>query len=152
MPFRFRLEKILTYRQRLIDAKALELADAGRRVAEIGERVAKLEAEIARCQESAPGGRRELSVFERVNLVAWIEHLRAQRSQTVSALYEAQELELARRTEMIAAWQDLEVLKKLKEKRHEEWQAEMRRLESRALDEIGVQRADRARREKVASV
>ena len=52
---------------------------------------------------------------------------------------------------MTVAWQDLEVLKKLKVRQKESWQAEILKSENQELDEIGVQRADRKRRAKLAS-
>ena len=152
MAFRFRLEKVMNYRQRLVDRQALELAEAGRVVAEISEQIRALSDEITGFESSFPPSITQVSVQERMNMVWWIEHLRGRHLQLKHDLTEALQEQETQRENMIRAWQDLEVLKKLKARQKELWSAEVLKRENQDLDEVGIQRADRKRREKLASV
>ena len=77
---------------------------------------------------------------------------RLRRSRRENDLVDAQKELDDQREKMTRAWQDLEVLKKLKARQMESWSVEMLRLENLELDEVGIQRADHQRREKLASV
>ena len=113
MAFRFRLEKVLKYRQRLVDQQARELAAAGRKVSQITERIRDLRAEILSFESSFPPTQLQFSIQERMNMVRWIEHLRENLSRWENDLAEAQTEMKAQQEKMTLAWQDLEVLKKL---------------------------------------
>ncbi len=152
MAFRFRLEKVLKYRKLLVDRQALEMAAAGRKVAEVIGRINDLNAEIHRFESSFPSIQLQVSIPERINMVRWIEHLKKMGAQLEVEQQEALRVQEVQREKMTQAWQDLEVLKKLKGHQMELWSAENRKRESQDLDEVGIQRVDRKRREKLASI
>ncbi|MBU8871878.1 MAG: flagellar export protein FliJ [Gemmatimonadales bacterium] len=152
MAFRFRLEKVLKHRQRLADRQAREVAFAVRRVSEISERIRNLDGEIHSFESSFPTTQLQVSIQERINMVRWIEHLRSQQTRLENNLSEAQCEKDAQQEKMTSAWQDLEVLKKLKAHQKESWLEENRKRENLEMDEVGIQRSDRKRREKLASV
>lgn len=150
MAFRFRLEKVLVYRKRLADLQAQRVAAASRGVREIEGRIACVCEEIDQTA-SAAGAPGAFSAASRTRLCAWLDHLNERRVGLEDRCAVArQELEQERR-QLTSAWKDLEVLRKLKQKRKTEWTDRQRRRETRELDELGVQRADRQRREKLAS-
>ena len=152
LAFRFRLEKVLDFRQRVVDRQALELAAAGRRVSVISERIRDLGILIAGFESSYPPFQAPVSIQERMNMACWIEHLRTSYSQLKLDLAAAQQEQEHQRDKLTGAWQDLEVLKKLKTRQQDSWSAESLKRETRDLDEVGVQRFDRKRRAKLASV
>ena len=92
--FRFRLDRVLRYRRRVVELRSREVSAA------------------------------EMSLAE----VVGQQHL----------LGEGKLL-------LAEAWRDREVLERLRQRRHEEWRAEQERRERAELDEIGQQRAGRAR-------
>lgn len=152
MAFRFRLEKVLKVRQRLVDMQARELAEANRRVVEASRRIEELTGEIRRYESLDSGSGRPLAAIERMNLSRWIGHLCDQRGELENARVELMIHLEAERQKMTRAWQDLEVLKKLKDRQEELWREEIQKRDRREMDEIGLQRAERTRREEIASV
>ena len=151
MAFVFRLEKILKYRQRLLELQTREVAKASRVLEAIGARIADLEDQIRLQMETeATELNRTLSVENLINRGQWVDHLELLQDEV------RQELETARgelegeRKKLNAAWRDLEVLQQLKEKQKEAWEEEQRKRERQDLDELGQIRADRDRREKVS--
>lgn len=151
MPFRFRLQKVLDLRQRKVDTAAQELAAAARRTAGVARRIAQLDAEVDRLQQKAGRRTDSFPVHERIALNQWLAHQADRRGGLCVELSRVRAEEEERRREMTRAWQDVEVLKKLRERQRQHWQQEHAKRESREMDEIGVQRADRRRREKLAS-
>ena len=151
MAFRFRLQKVLKFRQGVVDKEARELAAVGHKVSDISEQITNLTREINLVESDFPEDGFPLAVQSRINLVLWIQHLRIRRSGLEDSREEAlRELEV-QREKMTAAWQDLEVLKKLKVRQKEVWSTGLLKRENQELDEVGIQRADRRRREKLAS-
>lgn len=150
MPFRFRLQKVLDARQRKVDAASRELAAAGRRTAAVAEEIRNLDHEVGRLQQSGAAASADFRVDARHHLTRWLEHLSRQREGLCARLAEARAEEQRLHAEMTRAWQDLDVLKRLEDRQRKHWQAEQIKRENREMDEIGVQRADRSRRAKVA--
>ncbi len=150
MPFRFRLQKVLDARQRRVDAVAGGLAVARRRTATIVEEAQCLDLEIDRLQGSQDRVETAFPIARRRQLLAWLEHLAGQRSSLQAQLAEARAQEGRLHQEMTSAWQDLEVLKKLEDRQRKQWYAEQLKRENHEMDEMGVLRADRFRREKVS--
>ncbi len=149
MPFTFRLESVLKYRQRIVDSKGREVSVAQAALAAVGVRLRELENEIQRQLEGAPGY--DLRVQDMVAKTAWLEFLDTRRQELQGEMERAQAALAAARQELNAAWRDLEVLKQLKRRRKSEWMREMETLERKELDEIGQIRADRARRSELAT-
>ena len=152
MPFRFRLQKVLDTRQRRVDAASRELAAAARRTSEAEARIARLDAQVDRCRQVACTARDDFPVTERIGLNRWLDQQARLRMGLCVDLAEAQAEEEDRRRAMTLAWQELEVLKKLRQRQKEQWRAEQAKRESLEMDEIGVQRADRHRRQKRANL
>ncbi len=152
MAFRFRLEKVLKYRQLLVDRQAVELASAGRKVSELSIQIQDLNDRIHGFEGSFTSSQQQVSISDRMNMAHWIEHLRTQCGELDGDLAEAIKERESQREIMTKAWQDLEVLKKLRAHQKEAWAEDIRKKESLELDEVGIQRSDRRRREKLASV
>ena len=152
MAFRFRLEKAMKYRQRLVDQQGQVVAAAERNVADISRRIRNLSHEIVAFESSFPTGETAVSIQERMNMTTWIQQCRTRRSGMGVELFEAEQVRDSEREKMTRTWQDLEVIKRLRIRQKTLWLADDLKRENRDLDEVGIQRADRNRREKLASV
>ncbi len=151
MAFQFRLQKVLKYRERLLELQTREVARANRVVEAIVEKLEELDQRIAeQHQAEATELNRTLSVENLMSRGQWIDHLENLREEIEEEEARArQELE-AERQKLTAAWRDLEVLEQLRKKQKEAWEEEQRKRERQDLDELGQIRADRSRREKVS--
>lgn len=150
MAFHFRLQKVLDHRQMIVDRKSRDVGEAARAVAAVNTRLQQVATDIRTTLQDPAAGAVDLDVDRSRRRRYWLDLLERRSGQLAGELATAQaELE-KRRALLTAAWRDLEVLKKLKERRGQEWQEEQFRRESQDLDEIGQIRADRQRREKVA--
>lgn len=151
MGFKFRLESVLKYRQRIVDQQGREVALAQAKVQEWKVRLEKMDREIF--SHLSTGNRQSgggLKVQDMVAKTVWLEHLRHQKDSLVKGLRES-EMKLQRARENLkAAWQDLEVLEQLKTKQDSQWAEEIETRERKDLDEIGQIRAERARRSNLA--
>ncbi len=152
MAFRFRLEKVARYRQKLVDEQGLRVAAADQIVCALVSRLTALDEDItAHLQDFTDESAPVISVQGMMARTMWVRHLEELRDELAGELHHANE-ELAQQRECLhQVWRDLEVLNKLREKQQTAWQAEQFRRENRDLDEIGQIRADRQRRSKVAS-
>lgn len=152
MPFRFRLEKVLKVRRRVLEQRTREVAEAGRAHQRCLDREAALAAEYGRLSASAPAAAGAvLDVRDLAELALRLRRLGDERREAAQVTRLA-ELELERRRQLLtAAWRDVEVLRKLEERRRDQWEEEQRRDEARLLDEVGGLRADRLRRSKVSA-
>ena len=150
MAFRFRLEKVLTFRKRIVDQKSLEVGAAGRVVVGIQSRMAGVKDEMAHLLTGPRG--LEVDVFHMTRRRHWLDHLANSLSGLEIQLVEAERELDNRRAELTEAWRDLEVLKRLKERQQTAWADEQFKRENQDLDEIGQIRADRQRREKLSSI
>ncbi len=144
--FRFRLEKVLRYRSRLVDEQSKAVREAAEKVAMLERRIAGLHAETKAQQER---GLRVRQTEKNIDLwrrqTQFITGLRDQRILVEQELGLAEkELEI-QRLQLVAVNRDKEVLERLKEKQHEAWQQEQRRRETKELDEIAAVRAAVAR-------
>jgi flagellar FliJ protein len=151
MPFRFRLQKVLDYRQKLVDAESREVGQAARVVARIQERMGEVEARTRAVLGGGSLSGSSLAVADMQQRRLWLDHL-ARRKAVLGRELDRAVIELEkRRAALTEVWRDLEVLKKLKERQREAWQADQLRRENQDLDEIGQIRADRRNREMLAS-
>ena len=150
MAFRFRLDKVLNYRQKIVDQVSREVGEAARVVAQFNTRMVELQGQIdALLAEQKFCGHLDVQALNQRQI--WIAHL-GQRMQMLVRERDRAMAELDnRRARLTAVWRDLEVLKKLKERQKASWQQEQLRRENQDLDEIGQIRADRQQREKLAS-
>ncbi len=152
MSFRFRLEKVARYRQKLVDEQSREVAKTLRVVSGIQARIAALDEDIsAHLNDFDDQDGAVISVQGMMARTMWVSHLEDRREEFAQNLATAQ-TELARHRDRLSElWQDLEVLKKLREKQAGLWRDAQHKRDRHNLDEIGQIRADRQRRSKVAT-
>lgn len=152
MPFRFRLEKVLKVRRRVLEQRTRDVAEAGRahqRCLEREEALAEAYRCLAGAAPAAPGAL--LDVRDLAELAVRLRRLGDERREAAQVTRLAlNELERQRQL-LTAAWRDVEVLRKLEDRRRAQWEEEQRRAEGRRLDEVGGLRADRLRRSKVSA-
>lgn len=150
MPFRFRLQKVLDLRQRKVDAASREVAAAALRTATAARGIAELDAAVAGARESGAVDRPDFPVIDRIVLHRWLTVQADRRAGLCVEWSRLQAEEDDRRAEMKKAWQEVEILRKLRDRQREQWRQAQAKRESVEMDEIGVMRADRQRREKRA--
>ena len=149
MAFRFRLQKVLDYRQKIVDRKSREVGEAARVVAQIQAQIHQVKTDVAALlnDDTRVSAVADIHLLDRKR--SWLIHLESRLDSLAQQMEEAA-MELAvRRDNLTAAWRDLEVLQKLKQRQKEIWQVEQLRRENQDLDEIGQIRADRQQREKL---
>lgn len=140
--FRFRLERILLYRQRQVDACTREVAMVQARLQAAEEAAAAAADELDRSRRRAADDR--LATLDPVTMarqLAWHEALQVRaHTQKQAAAALANEVQAAR-GRLQEAWQDREVLQQLKERQRQEWLRCAARRERREQDETGSIRA-----------
>ena len=151
MPFEFRLEKVLKYRKRVVEKHTRDVGEAQLVVNSIVEKITVMEEDI---NELLDANSMEINTTLNVEIMIsrghWLTHLEALQLELANELATA-EAELDHRRSLLArAWQDQEVLQRLREKQKIMWMDQQRKLENKYLDEIGQIRADRQQREKVS--
>ncbi len=140
--FRFRLERVLRHRQRQVDARSREVAEAQAALQASEKAVGEAEAMLRRSQAEAAsmrGGRIDAGQLGR--LAAWHEELTAQRVALEAEVDRDRQLVDDAQQNLQQAWRDREILERLRERQKQEWIAEEARQERRALDEIGAIRS-----------
>lgn len=148
--FRFRLDKVLRYRRRLVELRSqevaaaeLEAADLRRRLEELGVQMTAL----SRSAQAADG----FDVRARRELAVWLDRLEIRSRELADEIAAAEEEAARRRTALAEAWREREVLERLRQRRREEWRRDQDRRDRAELDEIGQQRAGRARQKRVGT-
>jgi len=150
MPFRFRLQKVLDHRQRLVDQQSRRVSEATQKLSAVETSIKSLHLEITQVinpTQMIETGLKTEYLNQRRN---WLEHLDLRLEQLEGDRQKATGELAEQREKLTETWRDLEVLKKLKLKQKEAWEHEIFRRENQDLDEIGQIRADRMAREKVA--
>jgi len=152
MPFRFRLAKVLKVRQRVLDQRGRDVAAADRvrqRCVEREQQLAAAYAKLAGAAPAAAGSTVDVrDLAEQALRLRRLGEQRAEAARDTKLANLALDRERARLTE---AWRDVEVLRKLEDRRREQWDEEQRRLEGRQLDEVGGIRADRLKRSRISA-
>jgi flagellar export protein FliJ len=152
MAFQFRLAKVMKVRQRLLELRTRELAEADRARQACLARELELTVaydRLAGTSQTALGAILDVRDLAELALrLRRLGELRAEASRDTRLA--AMECE-RRRESLTEAWRDVEVLRKLEQRRREQWEEEQRRHESRLLDEIGGVRSDRLRRSKLSA-
>ncbi len=151
MAFEFRLEKVLKYRNRVVEKHTRDVAVANRVVVGVAEKVQEVSREIDGLLES---NLVEMSLTLDVEtLIArgkWLAHLEDNLVEMEKELDQAQTELAHQRSLLTGAWRDMEVLERLRDKQKNLWIEEQRKQENKNLDEIGQIRADRRHRENVS--
>jgi|GEM_PF-1317987 len=147
MPFRFRLEKVMKVRRRVVDDRSRAVGEAGRLVTAIERRLEFLGEDIRRCTGGSPAVQTiSLNVESLLGRSLWLSHLHDRQRLLAEELAAANDQLEERRRHLTAAWRDLEVLEKLKRKQREQWTVEQAKRERKDLDEVGQIRAENMRR------
>jgi flagellar export protein FliJ len=152
MPFRFRLAKVLKVRQRVLDQRARDVAEADRVRQRCVDREQQLAAGYTRLAGAKPAAAG--STLDVRDLAEQALRLRRLAEQRAEAARDTKLATLAldrERSRLTEAWRDVEVLKKLEDRRREQWDEEQRRQEGRQLDEVGGIRADRLKRSRISA-
>lgn len=137
MKFRFRLQAVLDLREREEQRAKIALGEAQRRVFEVDEQIARLEAAqtgaLAALPPNAPFGERLAARAWADKLAAQVARLRYER-ETLSAVAATKQQEVA------TAQAERRAVEKLRERALAEYQAEVLRREQITLDEIATSR------------
>ncbi|MHB8079067.1 MAG: flagellar export protein FliJ [Candidatus Krumholzibacteriia bacterium] len=139
--FRFRLAKVLRWRERRVDEEARAMRDAAEALRRARRERTGLESELARLARD--GERRRCAggdVAQWRLLATWLtaQHdrlrlLRVREREAAAALG-------AQRQRLLQAHREKEVLLRLEERQRQVWEEEERRRERRELDDIGGRR------------
>ncbi|MDX2474007.1 MAG: flagellar export protein FliJ [Candidatus Krumholzibacteria bacterium] len=152
MAFRFRLEKVAQFRQKLVDEQGRRVAEANRAVVALQARIAAVDEDLSEhLKDFSDANDAVVSVQGMMARTMWVSHLDEMRAEFSRGLQAAQAELAQQRTSLNEVWRDLEVLNKLREKQKAAWLADELKRENQDLDEVGQIRADRQRRSKVAS-
>jgi len=140
--YTFRLERVLRHRSRIVDECSRKVAVAQAQVSQAKQALQAAQDELDVSLEAGarqrqvlidPGTmRRQMNWHE--ELQTRIHVLRPDVSRAQGLLDEAQQ-------ELQTAWQNREILERLKERQYQEWLQEQARAEQRALDEVGAIRS-----------
>jgi flagellar export protein FliJ len=152
MPFQFRLGKVLKVRQRILEQRTREVAEADRARQACRARERELAEAYSRLSCAAPTTAGTiLDVRDLTDLALRLRRLVDLRSEAARDTHLATMEWERQRDRLTEAWRDVEVLRKLEHRRREQWEDEQRRQESRLLDEIGGVRSERLRRSKLSA-
>lgn len=151
MSFKFRLEKVLNFRQLVVDRRSCELAATNSRVKILRQQLADMEEHLAEL------ARRPLPHDEenpRVGLLdgrfQWGVHLHGLSQELDAKLAGALEDFHSCQAKLKESWRDLKVIQNLKERQQDQWDHEMRKRETRELNEVGQIQADRRSRSRLS--
>jgi len=144
--FRFRLQKVLEYRSRLVDQQSIRLQETTRTWQQIRNAGKKLAAEIAAMT------RRDNQLRQAGQYVSFWSlqtgYLAAQKLRLADLRQRenrAADEVTRQREKLLAARRDREVLEKLALRQRQEWIQEQNRRERKEMDEVGATRAARSR-------
>lgn len=150
MAFKFRLQKVLNYRQQRVDQQSRQVGEAARKLAEIQRERESILSEI-QSLISTPDSIENADLQGWQARRSWLDHLQTREKEVQEKEVQACQEWEKQREELTRVWRDLEVLKKLKTRQKETWQEEIFRRENLELDEIGQIRADRQQRENLSA-
>ncbi|MCK6455004.1 MAG: flagellar FliJ family protein [Phycisphaerae bacterium] len=139
--FRFRLEPVLRYRRRRVDAQKRVVADRLRGIRVLSERMREIEAQITQSVGNIRMAMHEstLPMEEVLWTRHWLGRLRREWIETQAALREHQrELEQERRR-LAERMAEAKVLERLKERQASAHAERMEHAESLSLDEFAIQ-------------
>ena len=103
--FRFRLEKVLRYRRRLVDLRSRDVAATELALAAVDDRIDVLRRRLA--AESPPGGpRATVDVRARLALAAWYDRQEKALANLGEERLAALDAVARSRTELTGAWRD----------------------------------------------
>ncbi len=153
MAFEFRLEKVLKFRRRIMEKQTRQVAEADRVVKAIEQKLEALSEDMENLlNKNLQEMNLTLNVSALISRSYWMDHLEDLEAEIQTELDAARGELTVQHALLTQAWQDQEVLERLKEKQKLLWQEELRKLDNKEMDEIGQVRADRSQREKVSGL
>ena len=143
MPFKFRLEPLITIRDNVLKEKQAELAKAYEARRALEEKQAELEQELAATvaagRDTIHGGG-AISVDYLLSLRRHEGYLMAQQEHIAKTIAAVDEEIERRREAVMEAHRELKTVEKLKEKQKEKYNAELAKKETVMMDEIALTR------------
>ena len=136
--FKFRLQKVLDYKQQVEDTKKQELFHLMKIFHEEEKVLIKLhELLLKKLSEFEEKQQGELDILELLFYSGYISRLNGEIEQQREKLKEIARQITQKREEVIAASKERRIMEKLREKKYKEFMKEESRREQKFLDEIG---------------
>lgn len=136
--FRFRLDSVLRWRETSaeVEQARLDLLLAERQ---------KLAQQQAQLEQAIDGQRRTLhdvafTSAERAAFDGWYKHATRVQKATAAAIFDCERRIERQRPVLAEARRKVELLRRLRERRHHEWSAEAARLEQAEVEEMVISR------------
>ena len=140
--FRFGLENVWRHRQRCVEVHSQQVARAERKVASLARELALLDEEIKlQADALARAGGQIIKAQDLIAGTTWLDNLRQRRKTLAEEMQAAAAALRETRAGLTEAWQELEILSQLRERRKTAWHLEQSARERRDMDEIGQIRA-----------
>ena len=141
MPFRFRLQSVLRYKEKVEDDRKLELAALLTEKAEQEQRLVALDAERERVRAEVLGGMKgEVdvdAVARGLRHVDWLDDCRRRQAELIAELGHRVE---TKRQEVVEAMQERQALERLRERDRASYEAEQLHVEQTMMDEVATSR------------
>lgn len=142
--FRFRLEKVLRHRRRLVDDEARKLQVLAARLNRLLAERRQLEEDVALAAEAAWQARQgTVDMAVQNSAAAFMESRRAMIRRLEGRVAGARAEAEAQRGRLVRAQQDVSVLESLETRQRRAWELEERRREQKRTDEVGARRRAR---------
>jgi len=136
--FRFRLQKVMEYKEEIEKQRKLELSKAKQRVYDEEEKLKRLQRRDSVCrkqiQEKGTAERidpREMNLYYQ-----YLKVLHVQMKHQNGCILEAKEVMEEKRKILLEATKERKILEKLKEKKHVEYNLDIARRERFVLDDV----------------
>lgn len=142
--FRFRLDKVLRHRRRLVDDEARKLQVLAARLNRLLAERRQLEEDVSLAAEAAWQARQgTVDLAVQTSAAAFMEARRAMIRRLEERIAEARVETEAQRGRLVRAQQDVSVLESLEARQRRAWELEERRREQKRTDELGARRRAR---------
>jgi flagellar FliJ protein len=144
MGFRFRFERLLTYRGHLKDRAEAEFGAAGKSLALARELLKSMVQERERTEGSLRAGlAKGLSAAEIKSHADYLESLDHRTALQVREVERLEALVSTRREALLARSREVKVMEQMKERDFQKWQTHQEASEQQRLNEVGIQRHGR---------
>jgi flagellar protein FliJ len=144
--FEFRLEALLTHRERVEKEKQRKAAVIGQQAQAVARHIQETQQRIA--DENQTLGRRELTGKLDMQYISmekrFVGNLHLRIALAMDRLRELERQHAAARAELLHAAQERKAIEKLRDKQLQAWRMEQNRKDAAQNDEIGIQLAMRA--------
>lgn len=137
--FRFRLERVLQFRETVKADRKRELLLANEELARCEERRREIEQSLASCELLGAG---EMSGAEVELRGAFLNRLMVELDQAIQAIEAAEKKAEEARAAYIEAAKDAEALVNLKKQRRQEYEDELLKDQEKVVDELAVQKGN----------